>query len=187
MSARVGSPLASATVPGNLILSTYPLPGGWLLAKPMKPASWLTIVRAGFQDCHSRFRTSVLLVTIIALIACEESGTEAPATTAALTPTAMPSSVATPTPTAMPASATTPIPTDTAPTATRHGALYRLLLQRLVPTPTAVPAPPIGSRQNPIPFGTTGVVNNAATDHWEITVLGTLARRNRCCLGVSSP
>ncbi len=43
------------------------------------------------------------------------------------------------------------------------------------PTPTSTPIPPLGSRQNPVPIGTTVEVRNEeVTDHWEITVLSTV-------------
>ena len=43
-----------------------------------------------------------------------------------------------------------------------------------VHTPTPEPPPALGSRENPVPFGTTvEVKGEETTDHWEITVLGT--------------
>ena len=46
------------------------------------------------------------------------------------------------------------------------------------PTATATPEPtptpePVGSRENPVPFGTAAEVKSDEQDHWEITVVGT--------------
>ena len=69
------------------------------------------------------------------------------------TPTPIPTPTSIPTPTPIPTPTLTPTPR---------------------PTPTPVPPPRLGSRQNPVRFGTTvEVLGEEPDDHWALTVLGT--------------
>ena len=84
------------------------------------------------------------------------------------TPTSLPP---TPEATATPVSSpTTPAPTPTtpAPTAT---------------TPAPTPEPALGSRQNPVPLGTTvEIKNEEPMDHWEVTVVSTTPNATKIVL-----
>ena len=110
--------------------------------------------------------------------------TATPVPTATLVPTPTPTAtpvptatlVPTPTPTATPVPTATLVPTPT-PTATPVP----------TPTPTPTPVPVLGSRQNPVPAGTTVEIKNEdSTDHWEVTVTGTIPNATKVVLDENS-
>ena len=106
--------------------------------------------------------TPASMVTVVATA----TPTLAPTATPIPTPTSVPPTatpVPTPTPTAVPTATPTPTATPVPPTPTP------------VPTPTPTPIPPLGSRNNPVPLGTTVQVKNEdPTDYWEVTVISTM-------------
>ena len=144
--------------------------------------------------------TVVLFAGVMMLAACSEAQptvqivpSATPTATAIIAPvvaTTEPTDTSLPTPTVSPAntpmlaSTSTPFPEPTAtstpePTATPipepTATSTPTPTPTAVPTPTATPSPVLGSRQNPVPFGTTVEVRaDNPMDHWELTVVDTI-------------
>ena len=114
----------------------------------------------------------VLVGFLTIILACgAEKPNVTPIGTIAPTPRPTPRVIATPEPTATAAPTATPTPT---PTATP-----------VPPTPTPTP-PLLGSRQNPVQFGTEVDVKNADDDHWRIAIIDTVPDATRLVLGKNS-
>ena len=132
---------------------------------------------------------SVLGGFLIILLACgAETPNVTPVGTIAPTPTPTPRViVVTAAPTATPMPPSTPVPTmmpTPTPTATPEPTATAAPAATPTPTPTATPTPPpLGSRQNPVRFGTEVDVKNALNDHWRIAVIDTVPDATRLVLG----
>ena len=128
---------------------------------------------------------SVLGGFLIILLACgAETPNVTPVGTIAPTPTPTPRIiVVTTAPTATPMPSSTPVPTTMptpTPTATPEPTATAAPTATPTPTPTAAPTPPpLGSRQNPVQFGTEVDVKNALNDHWRIAVIDTVPDATR--------
>ena len=126
---------------------------------PQKRGTARRVLKWAGIGCGSLVGLFIVLVIIGIAI-----GTDTPTTTA---PTAIPTAqvvkvVPPPQPIATPEPVVRVLPPTSAPTPTATA----------TPEPTPTPEP-VGSRENPVPFGTAAEVKSDEQDHWEITVVGT--------------
>ena len=126
---------------------------------------------------------------LIILLACDV-GTPNVTPVGTIAPTRTQRVVAadTPVPTIASEPTVTPEPRSTAaPTVTPTPRSTAAPTVTPTPIPTAAPAPPpLGSRQNPVQFGTEVDVENADDDHWRIAVIDTVPDATRLVMGENS-